>query len=521
METSLLVKLADSINDSNIGIWYRRGDGLLSFHNRQFYRQFGISTDPITMDEWVSIIHPEDRGLFLSKVNSHLTSKKEIGSSNYRIKNTDNNYINIESTGILYQENGENKFIGIHKSITTDISRTQLSQLTGLRDLEALERELDKRNTNKKLYVVNSNRIDSRVKSLGKKIIVNFVNLIENTFNKIKLKVELFIIDESHIVALIDNKISVDDSLIIKTIIEQCDLNGYIFKDELSLVSMQSYFIEDITNLYQFITNITNYTNINVKSKYLKLDRENYRIISRQLNIAAALESAIKNDEFQIAIQPIIDNKTNTIHSLEALARWHLKSVGNITPLEFIPLIEKLGYSSTFGWLIVEKCCKHIQYNRIESVNINISVSFLKSPNFISKLLKMTKEYEISPSQLTLEITESIFLDHDLAVQERLLKLSGLGFKLSLDDFGTGFSSIISLYKLPFNQIKIDKLFTQELDSNIHFKSLFVFLSETAKKMGIELVAEGVECKDQLCKLKSYGVTHVQGYFLGKPILIY
>ncbi|TMX64543.1 hypothetical protein DA097_12510 [Vibrio rotiferianus] len=198
-----------------------------------------MSREPITMDDWVSVIHPEDREPFLNNVNKHLISQKELATSTYRIKTVNNNYITIESTGILYQENGIYKFIGIHKSLSLGTKRTQLSQLTGLRGLEALERELDKNHINKKLYVVNSNRIDSRVKSLGRKIIVNFVSLIENTFYKLNFKFELFIIDESHIVALTDNKSSVDDNLIIKTIIEQTELDGYIFKEELSLASME------------------------------------------------------------------------------------------------------------------------------------------------------------------------------------------------------------------------------------------------------------------------------------------
>lgn len=521
METSLLVKLADSINDTSIGIWYRRGDGLLSFHNRQFYRQFGISREPITMDDWVSVIHPEDREPFLNNVNKHLISQKELATSTYRIKTVNNNYITIESTGILYQENGIYKFIGIHKSLSLSTKRTQLSQLTGLRGLEALERELDKSHINKKLYVVNSNRIDSRVKSLGRKIIVNFVNLIENTFYKLNLKFELFIIDESHIVALTDNKSSVDDNLIIKTIIEQTKLDGYIFKEELSLASMESHLIEETYDLYQLITNITQYAQFNEKSKHLRLDKQNHKNIIRQLKIVNSLEFAIENNDFQIAIQPIIDNKTDAVHSVEALARWDLKSVGSIAPGEFIPLIEKLGYASTFGWIIVDKCCDFLSFSKYQNINVNISVSFLKSSNFVTNLLNKTRKRELDPSQLTLEITESIFLDDDALVKNRLLELSSLGFKLSLDDFGSGFSSIMGLFNLPFDQIKIDKSFTKEINANPHLSSLIRFLAKTSKKMSVELVAEGVECEGQLCKLKTYGVSHVQGYFLGRPTLDY
>lgn len=249
-------------------------------------------------------------------------------------------------------------------------------------------------------------------------------------------------------------------------------------------------------------------------------DHESHKIAERRFILENDLKKMIKNNEFNLLIQPKINLTDGTIHGGEFLSRWLHPSLGQISPIEFIPLLDENGLMEDFTIAIsneVIKCCKDIQEEKGHLVlAINVNASILKKKSFIDFIISFGET--ISPQLLEIELTEDIFMQMDNKLNQNIKKLKDNNIHLALDDFGTGFSNVSYLQELDVDTIKIDKRFITPLQEEGSSYGIVKALIDMAHTFNIKVVAEGVENQLQNSILTKLGCDLIQGYFYYKPM---
>ncbi len=235
------------------------------------------------------------------------------------------------------------------------------------------------------------------------------------------------------------------------------------------------------------------------------------------------LRHAIEHDEFVIYFQPQIHFSTNRVIGLEALVRWEHPQKGLVPPMGFIGRAEENRLIIPLGELIFEKVLKQLKQWE-ESfifqgvVAINISSVQIEESHFVEKIEAIRQKIGINASKLELEITESCVMNHPVQSAHTLQKLENLGYKISIDDFGTGFSSLSYLKQLPLHKLKIDRSFIKDLPHDKDDRAISKAIIVLAKTLELEVLAEGVESEEQKTFLIQNGCDSAQGYLLGKPM---
>jgi len=281
-----------------------------------------------------------------------------------------------------------------------------------------------------------------------------------------------------------------EDASDIDTVLEYVD---YIFK------------LEDENNWLLNAENIC----LSDKERYMKVER--------------IVKMAIERESFEVFYQPIYSTKDKKIVSAEALARLFDMELGFIPPDEFIPMAEKNGAIIKIGNIIFEKVCKFMKQEDLKErgiryMEINLSVIQCVQENLAGNLLKIMEKYGIENSRINLEITETATINSPQMLVRNMKSLYEKGVHFSLDDFGTGYSNMNSLVDLPFDMIKIDKEIVQSSTQNDKAKVILWSSVAMIKKMDMEIVAEGIETKEQAIELSEMGCDYLQGYYFSKPL---
>ena len=248
------------------------------------------------------------------------------------------------------------------------------------------------------------------------------------------------------------------------------------------------------------------------------------KVYQEEIVLENKLNDAILNNELSVYFQPQYDANTGALRGAEALIRW-LDENENVVyrPLDFIPLAEKNGTIIEIGNFVFREVFKSIhewkvKYRANYIISINVSAIQLQRSDFIDNLQKLIDYYEVDPGLIELEITESVLINDFDTMIETLRILSQLGIRVSLDDFGTGFSSLSYLRELPITTLKIDKSFIDDICINNKTANITGSVVDMVKKLDLETVAEGVEHKEQLDCLKDMGCDLIQGFLLSKPV---
>jgi EAL domain-containing protein (putative c-di-GMP-specific phosphodiesterase class I) len=231
------------------------------------------------------------------------------------------------------------------------------------------------------------------------------------------------------------------------------------------------------------------------------------------------LRNALVNGEFELHYQPLVNLERDEICGFEALLRWNHPRRGKIAPLDFIPLAEETGLIVPIGeWVLRQACADAAIWPGHLKMAVNVSPAQFKTGRLVELVVNVLAATGIEPSRLELEITESVVLaDGDLAF-EMLTRLHDLGVRIALDDFGTGYSSLSNLRKFPFDKIKIDRSFVQDLShANVDAIAIVRSMAQLGVTLGMATTAEGVENEEQLEHVRAEGCTEIQGYYICKP----
>ena len=243
----------------------------------------------------------------------------------------------------------------------------------------------------------------------------------------------------------------------------------------------------------------------------------------QKAEIENKLKDAVFRKNFEMYFQPQYYASNERLRGVEALIRWKSESGRMLSPSVFIPIAEKNGLILEIGsWVLNETLSVFKRwkdkYNYPMVMSINISAMQYQQANFVNDLLNMLEKYDIRPDEIELEITESIFIEDIAVVKEKLILLRDYGVRISLDDFGTGFSSLSYLQGLPIDTLKIDKSFVDNVEEMGSGRIITESIVRLVDNLGYETIAEGVETPKQYEYLKGIGCNIVQGFLLGKPM---
>jgi predicted signal transduction protein with EAL and GGDEF domain len=242
-----------------------------------------------------------------------------------------------------------------------------------------------------------------------------------------------------------------------------------------------------------------------------------------KISMGNDLALAVSLNQLELFYQPQVDASSHKVTGVEALIRWNHPQRGQVSPVEFIPLAEKLGLITEIGSWVIQEACRQAALwhkNGLPDIRmaVNISSHQFASKRFVNVLLTALDESGVSPELFEIELTESLMLSDISSVVSRLKTIRGLGVEVAIDDFGTGYSSLQYLDVLPLDVLKIDRAFIIRLSEPGSETSLAQSISAIAKTLGLRTVAEGVETEEQLEKVIAIGCDVIQGYYYSKPV---
>lgn len=249
----------------------------------------------------------------------------------------------------------------------------------------------------------------------------------------------------------------------------------------------------------------------------------NHRVYN-QTKLKKDLYLALERNELSVHYQPIVHMESGTIKGTEALLRWNHPQYGVISPLEFIALAEETGLIVQIGESVLTQACRQLKkwheagYDTL-IMSVNLSPIQIEQYHFVEKILQLLHDLDLSPEFLSLEITESIFIEETAHTRDTLERLQSHNISISFDDFGTGYSSLSYLKNFPVNIIKIDQSFIHDLTLSKHDIAIVDTIIKICATLELLTVAEGVETAEHALKLKELGCTFLQGYYFSKPCL--
>ncbi|EWH01186.1 putative bifunctional diguanylate cyclase/phosphodiesterase [Halomonas sp. BC04] len=243
----------------------------------------------------------------------------------------------------------------------------------------------------------------------------------------------------------------------------------------------------------------------------------------RQHDLGTQLDQAMENGEFSLHYQPQVSATSGRIENLEALLRWQPAEGPQVGPGEFIPLAERSGLIHRLGDWVMEEACRQQQvWKRMNfgehRIDINVSGSQLTRPGFLERFESCLVRYGLAPQDIGIELTENVLIDADESVLEGLTRLYHRGVRIAIDDFGTGYSSLSYLKHFPVTALKIDRSFIRDAPNQPKDRAIMEAAIFIGHRLGLEVVAEGVENAEQLTLLREMHCDLIQGYFFYRPM---
>ena len=262
------------------------------------------------------------------------------------------------------------------------------------------------------------------------------------------------------------------------------------------------------------------------RGEVVVFDPKMQQVIMERLQLESDIHQAVHRNELEVAYQPKVDLASSRIYGVEALLRWNHPQRGCLQPNVFIPIAEETGAIVDIGAWVLRTACEQIRKWHLSmpahpllELSVNLSTYEFKQPDLVRSVARIIEETHFPAAALHLEITESALFENFETARAVLLELKSLGIRLEVDDFGTGYSSLKYLGELPFDFLKIDRYFTQNLTTNQPSSSELVQTILTmAEKLGLEVIAEGVETEPLSFMLQELGCRLGQGYLYSKPV---
>ncbi|CDT15314.1 putative Predicted signal transduction protein [Vibrio coralliirubri] len=530
-QLSRLQSVFDSARD---GLWIMDGDNAVTFYNTAFYSQFNLPCEGMTLEDWTSLIHPEDKSVFAQRVSAQREGKEPSRViSRYRVRNISGRYIWIEAEGLTVSDNSENYMVGTHRDISEEVlindylkHAAQHDEETGIFNRQKFMQDISSLSTDHLVITISMFKFNHIFRYWGrdtpKRVSAVLSSCLDislgSEYEFYRVSTDIFVATYSRE----NNPISANEALIRfeKALQQYCDDNGLA---KTGLVGVGVFNVSGSIQIAdsELIPNLSEY--MRDKGCNVVYEGEMKSAVDRHFLLRDALLEAVEYEQITLAMQPIVSVYTDEVTSYECLARWHHPILGVIPPLEFIPLAEQLGLINQLGLSLLKQACQFLKAHDLTSktrphINVNVSVKQLVSKDYVADTHRVVCDAKLMPERVVLEITESHLLDDSDVMSSRFEQLVNLGYQLSLDDFGSGLSSMTSLFRLPLAQLKLDKQIVVDAMSSRACRDFVTYLATHAKAQRIMLVAEGVEDEQIMTSVKVMGVTHLQGFGLHRPM---
>ena len=534
-----------AMDASNDAIWeVDLATDELSF-SAQWLNRFGLPTNEnFPRKLWLSRIHPDDRFRVEADFCRHLEKKATQYDLEYRARSENGDYVWLHARGkVLCGDTGQPaRVIGALTDISDRKQRDeqiyrmayydQLTSLPNRRRLEQLLNEKDLLRTSEgALLFIDLDNFklinDSAGHACGDELISCAAEQLRNA------------VGQSHILA----RVGGDEFIVILAGISQ---RAFIDTYAQRLINLfQTPFIcrgqhfylsasigialfpqdgNTLEDLLKKADNALHRAKDDGRSHYRFFEQSMHDSLLQKLTMESLLRSSILTKEaFQMHYQPQLDLKTDRIVGMEALMRWTCPEQGNISPLQFIPVAEETGLIGELGdWGLQTACkfCRRLHdagYTDL-SVSVNVSVKQLAQDNYVESVAAALVEAGLQPAALELEITESTLINAFESKVKKLNALRSMGIRTALDDFGTGYSSLTYLQQLPIHTLKIDQSFVNRMGTEESTRTIIQSIISLAHRLGISVVAEGIETEEQRDLLQQYDCDIIQGYLISHPL---
>lgn len=512
---------------------------------------FGFADDEIgnDMKEWTARVHPEDVTGMLAQVSEFFRSRSDRFIAEYRVRCKDNSWKWILTRGMVAHRDTDGtvrRMIGTHTDLTerkqaedTILRQANYDSLTLLpnrrlfRDRLGQAIRLAKRdNSRMALMLIDLDNFkeinDTMGHDTGDNLLVDTAQRIHGSIRETDTVARM---GGDEFVVILTNIVDAGSIDRIAQNINDRLSEPFLLRDEKAFVSASigiTLYPDDSTDMEDLLKHSDQAMYV---AKNLGGNRYSYftpglqEQAQKRMRLIKDLRNALSEKQFQVYYQPIVSLPTGKIHKAEALLRWIHPTRGMVGPSEFIPLAEVTGLIVEIGDWVLQQAMMQAQriqsfYQQEFQISVNKSpVQFRVENSF--KTVDMMEEMErhgLKASSLVVEITEGVLLDDDGNIQEKLLALRDAGIQVAIDDFGTGYSSLAYLKKFDIDYLKIDQAFVSNLDYQSNDMALCEAIVVMAHRLGLKVIAEGVETEQQRELLLQSGCDYAQGFLFSKAI---
>ena len=550
IESETRYKLA--VNGSRDGLWDWDLITGRVYYAPQWKHLLGLTEDDLVTDspdEWISRIEHHDVDLFMRKFNEHLGNNKDVFEVETRMIHKSGEQVWMLCRGtVIRDDHGRAVRVAGSLADITDIKHAQeqlqhLAQhdrLTGLPNRElflhelqqTIDRAKDKTDDHYAVLFFDFDRFklinDSLGHDVGDALLVDIANLFRQQTHR-KDVASRFGGDE--FVLLLrnlenENQAEHAASRLLNVFTYPHILCGHEIYSTASIgVVKGSGQYTKAEDMLRDADAAMYRAKAAGRGRYILFDQNMYEQNLQRVVLEHDLRDAVDQDQVRLVYQPIVDLDTGQVNGFEALARWEHPTLGTLLPIKFIPIAEDIGLILPIGEHILRAACR--QATQWEStvtdrtppyINVNLSLRQLAHPSMIDTIRHVISDTGIDPSQLQVEITESIIVDKRYDLNARLKAIRELGIKIVMDDFGTGQSSLNILNQLPVDGLKIDHSFVHSLSTNRALAAVMQSIIMLAKNLDMTTIAEGIENTDQLVALQALGCEYAQGYYFNPPL---
>ena len=258
-------------------------------------------------------------------------------------------------------------------------------------------------------------------------------------------------------------------------------------------------------------------------NRYAYYDGSMREVMVREQTLVRDMEIGLHSKQFQIYMQAIYNMKRKQIVGAEALVRWNHPGIGTILPAYFIPLFERNGFIVRMDRYVWEEVCKFLReqkerFGKVIPISVNVSRLNFYNLDLLQYMMGLVEKYQLEPWMLKLEITETAYMDEPEKIISVIKAFRAQGFAVLMDDFGSGHSSLSMLKNLPVDMLKLDMSFSHEAGHSQRVNAILKFIMSLSRELGMQVIAEGVETRQQLEVISSLGCQDIQGYYFSRPL---
>ena len=498
------------------------------------------------LEEWLSRIHPSDRERVKSEITARKSGADPIFASEYRIRQKEGGYIWVLCRGIVVRD-PTGRIVRMAGSQSDITQGKVVDPLTGLRNrlyfidrLEALIEECAGRADSFAILFLDVDRFkivnDSLGHETGDWLLVEIAERLRSSVRSTDVSARIALpsvvarFGGDEFALLLENlRSSSDATIVAERILTQFashfDIHGRIIFATVSIGVALGDSAHTSNDLLRNADTAMYYAKTRGKARYQIFDEGMRGRAVARMELESDLRKAIDEGDFLLHYQPEVSLKTGKVVGYEALVRWKHTQRGMVMPGEFLPLAEETGLIVPLGrWVTREACRQMAHWHRNFpqdpplSISVNASSRELADPELVPNVARILRETGLDPGTLRIEVTESSIVENQDLTASTLRRLQEIGVSLEIDDFGTGYSSLSRLHEYPFSTVKIDRSFVKDLETEPESLHLVETILRLAQGLGLGVVAEGIETREQLSKLTLLGCGYGQGYFFSRPM---